>query len=261
MKKTYEHHHEGHRQRLKDKVREFGIKALDKHEVLELLLTYTIPMKDTNRLAHELIAKYKSLSNVLEADYYDLKQNKGVGEETALFLSMLPDVFDVFKQDKAESRVYYLNSPRDCIEYFRSNYEVRSHEYLLIVCLNSQGRIIKNIKVPGNSDSNISFDINGLTQQMNDRNVSGVVLFHTHPNGRVAPSEEDISTTFRTFEICHALKISLLDHLIVNDDEYYSFGMDGKIKEMYDRICLLYPNLSNSKLSFRQNNKYDYNKK
>ena len=92
--------HGGHRQRLKDKVRQNGLTSLSLHEVLELILTYTIPQKDTNQLAHELIDTYGGFSKVLEADYYDLMKNKGVGEETALFLSMLPRLFDIFKEDK-----------------------------------------------------------------------------------------------------------------------------------------------------------------
>ena len=64
MKKEFKHKHAGHRQRLKDKVRINGLKSLSMHEVLELLLTYTIPQKDTNALAHELIDKYNGFSKL-----------------------------------------------------------------------------------------------------------------------------------------------------------------------------------------------------
>ena len=111
--------HEGHRQRLKDKVRAGGLKVLQDHEVLELLLTYTIPQKDTNPTGHALLSAFGNIANVLNANYKDLTKVKGVGEETALFLSLFPQVFDLYLKEKLDKDVF-LRTTSDCINYFRT---------------------------------------------------------------------------------------------------------------------------------------------
>ena len=78
--------HKDHRQRLKTKVKNYGLECLANHEVLELLLTYTIPRKDTNPIAHNLIEYFGSFSNVLDASYHDLLKVDGIGPEVHYLL-------------------------------------------------------------------------------------------------------------------------------------------------------------------------------
>ena len=59
--------HDGHRQRLKDRFRQEGLDKFDEIQVLELLLFYAIPQRDTNPLAHRLLEHFGSLAQVLEA--------------------------------------------------------------------------------------------------------------------------------------------------------------------------------------------------
>ncbi len=236
MKYPYKHVHGGHRQRLKDKVRQNGLTSLSLHEVLELILTYTIPQKDTNQLAHELIDTYGSFSKVLEADYYDLMKNKGVGEETALFLSMLPRLFDIFKEDKEENDINFLRSPYECVKYFRSKYEIKNKEFLYVVCLNNSCKIMKTIIIEGNSDNSVSIDIKKFANMINNENTASIVLFHTHPNGEVKPSREDILTTQNILNICCIMNVVLCDHIILNEKDYFSFGRDNLLFDMYNKF-------------------------
>ena len=70
--------HKGHRQRLKTRFREEGLDNFTDTQVLELLLFYGIPQKDTNPIAHELIAHFGSLSQVLEAPVEELMKVPGI---------------------------------------------------------------------------------------------------------------------------------------------------------------------------------------
>ena len=216
MKKEFAHKHAGHRQRLKNKVRMNGLKSLSIHEVLELLLTYTIPQKDTNGLAHELIDKYNGFANVLDADYKDLMNTNGIGEETALFLSIFPDIFELYKKNKAKDQDVKLACPRDCVEYFRKNYELRKTEYLYIIGINNMNKIVKTFEIEGVNDTNINLGLKDFAQMISVKTLTGLILFHTHPNGKVIPSNEDIETTQKIFDICSIMGVSLLDHIILN---------------------------------------------
>ena len=78
--------HDGHRQRLKDRFCKEGLDNFDEHQVLELLLFYCIPRMDTNPIAHALLQRFGSLSQVLEAPVEELEKVPGIGHNAAVFL-------------------------------------------------------------------------------------------------------------------------------------------------------------------------------
>ena len=84
--------HDGHRARKKEQFRRHGLDGFADHEVLELLLYYAIPRRDTNETAHRLLQKFGSLQNVFSAEAEELARVEGVGESAALFLTLLPAV-------------------------------------------------------------------------------------------------------------------------------------------------------------------------
>ena len=81
--------HDGHRQRMRERFLKTGLDHFDKHEVLEILLYYCIPRSNTNELAHKLIDRFKTIGRVLQASPEELMSVEGVGENTALYLSLL----------------------------------------------------------------------------------------------------------------------------------------------------------------------------
>ena len=93
--------HEGHRQRLKQRFADHGERVFDDHQLLELMLFYAVPQGDVNPLAHRLINHFGSFAAVLDASPEDLRQVKGVGEHTALYLSMFPQVMRRYLASRA----------------------------------------------------------------------------------------------------------------------------------------------------------------
>ena len=237
-----EHNHEGHRQRLKDKVRNQGLRSLAVHEMLELMLTYTIPRKDTNELAHELIKTFGSISSVLDASKEDLLKVKGVGEETAMFLNMLPDLFEIYKQDKTGFQSLILKTTHQCVEYFRSNYEIKNKEYLYVICLNKSFKIVNRFEIKGIDDCTIKIDMREFAEKIAGNNTSSIIMFHTHPNGDVEPSKQDVETTQNILNVCALLRISFCDHIILNEITHYSFGKYGLVAQMYENFGRMFKN-------------------
>ena len=76
----------GHRKRVRRKFLENGFNGFEDYEVLELLLFYVIPRRDTKAIAKELIAKFKTLANVLKADNKELKTINGLGDKWCGYL-------------------------------------------------------------------------------------------------------------------------------------------------------------------------------
>ena len=250
--------HLGHRQRVKKKVRNLGVRNFELHEVLELLLTYTIPRKNTNNLAHDLLNHFGRFSSVLDASITDLMKVEGVGKETALFLNMLPDVFELYKQDKASLATTFIKNTHQCVEYFRSNYEIKNKEYLYVLCLNKNFKIVNKFEIKGINDYSINIDMREFAEKISGGNTSSIIMFHTHPNGEAEPSPQDIETTQNILNVCALLRISLCDHIVLNETTHYSFGKHGLIGKMYENFVKMFDHLPVAPL-MRQVSSFNYN--
>ena len=87
--------HDGHRQRLRERFLREGIDHFEDHNILELLLFFGIPRKDTNVLAHNLMKEFGTLSGVLEAPFEELCKVKGITQNAAFLISMMPQLLSL----------------------------------------------------------------------------------------------------------------------------------------------------------------------
>ena len=229
MEQTKQHSHKGHRQRVKLKALEGGIEHWPYHEVLELLLMYSIPQKDVNPLAHELIDCFGSLGGVLDAGYEQLKKIKGVSHETALFLSLLPDIFIKYTASKNVDSIV-LDTTSKTVSYFRSIDRVRDTEAFYILCLNSKKRLIKTIKMQGDLPSQIDLSLSDFGSQILFKGNSSIVIMHSHPNGVAEPSKSDIEATNALIKAAGSVGIKVEDHIIVTRNSFYSFAKEKLIE-------------------------------
>ena len=111
--------HTGHRQRVKNKFKEFGTDAFEEHELLEFLLFFGIPYKDTNELAHRLINKFGRFCEVFDANIEDLKDIEGMTDNAAVLIKALPGIANRYRQSKLKNTTS-INCLRDCIEYLKN---------------------------------------------------------------------------------------------------------------------------------------------
>jgi DNA repair protein RadC len=132
--------HTGHRDRVKNRFLREGLDSFEQHQVLELLLFYSIPRRDTNKLAHTLIKKYGTLSAVFEADPMDLMTVPGIGKNSAVLLSLIPSLARVYFKDKWGNKPK-LNSTTRAGEYLVSLFSGRLYEVFYVICLDAQNRV------------------------------------------------------------------------------------------------------------------------
>ena len=107
--------HDGHRNRLRQRFVQDGLDNFDEINVLELMLFYCIPRKDTNDLAHRLLDKFGSLANTLDASVEELAKVDGIGENAAIFLSLFSAVSRFYQVQRAD-----LGQPLTSVDAFSS---------------------------------------------------------------------------------------------------------------------------------------------
>ena len=227
--------HKGHRQRLKDKVRGNGLACLNEHEILELMLTYTIPLKDTNELAHRLLLNYGNLSQVLKADKKELLSFSGVGEETALYLSVLGQLHDYLNKlgDKKPTK---LINVQECVKFFRNNIEMQRYETAYMVLTDKQYYVTRIELIGEGTPFGVGIDKEKLNRIIALTGSKHVIFFHTHPHGSVKPSGADISATKDLAYLCKVIGVNFFDHIIFNETEYYSFRSENLLNSIQIEI-------------------------
>ena len=213
--------HDGHRERLKQRFIDNGIESFNEINLLELLLFYSIPRKDTNEIAHNLINQFKSFEGVLSAPVSELINVPGISLNSAVFLKLIHSVSKYNAVKKTDSNVAVKNS-EIAAKYLLPRFMYETDELVMLMCLDSN----KKIKFCGEISRGIvnSVDINArLIAELSFKNkASSIILAHNHPDGNVDPSNEDISTTRYLANALNGIGISLVDHIIISNNDYSS---------------------------------------
>jgi len=217
--------HEGHRERLREKYLKSGLDSFEDHEILELLLFYSIPRKNTNELAHALINKYGSLKAVLEADPYDIINESGAGKQSAVLLSLILDITKKYLKESKTSRPVILSS-KQAGEYCMKLFVGENEEKVYLICLNKQYKVIHSELISEGSISQAVIFSDKAAKAALRHNAYYVVVTHNHPGGSKRPSKNDIETTERLKKTFEALGKKMIDHIIVGENGYYSFALD-----------------------------------
>ena len=126
--------HQGHRERLRMRYEREGLKHFQPHEVLELVLTYSIPRINVNPIAHRLIKNFGSIHRVFDASIEELCFVEGVGKRTAVLIHLFKDVMRVYELSKFGSRAN-LSNKDDCFEYCKHLLKARDYETIFIINL------------------------------------------------------------------------------------------------------------------------------
>lgn len=199
-----------------------GERGFEDHTLLELLLFYGVPQKDTNPIAHRLIERFGSLPAVLEAPARELMQVEGVGENVARLLKVTQAMRCRCTQQQTARQKVVLNSSLKAGEYLCSLLQGRETEALLLVCLDA-GKAVRHCEQleSGVSDS-ISTTLRQIAQLCVNRNVHDIILAHNHPSDLVHPSREDIVMTRKAQDFLQEIGVNLLDHFVITDKEFYS---------------------------------------
>lgn len=229
------HIHKGHRERLRNKVNTHGLMGMVDHEVLEYLLSFVIPQKDTNPLAHELINKYGSLVNVFNADYTSLVNTKGVGNVVASFLSSMSKIIEYYNKNST-SKNTVINNTRDAVEYFKKLFTNKPIEEFWLLCLDSSSRVKNVERISQGNTNSTETKILEINKVINLSQCSNVIVAHNHPNGSPIPSIQDINFTKALAYSITLNGVHLIDHIIIGEQDYYSFAMKDDIQKFEDEI-------------------------
>ncbi len=217
--------HEGHRARMRKRFRETGFEGFESHEIIEMLLFYTCPRKDTNELAHTLIDKFGSIAGIMNADYEELIKIKNITENAATLFKIIPKVLPLYYNSESE-KTYYADS--EAMKNMFSTYFVGlTHEEFRLACFDNNFHMVSNILISSGSVSSTNVDFRKIAEEVLRSKAAFVAIAHNHPQGDTLASVEDVETTKQISCFLRNLDVILVDHVIAAESCVMSMRQMG----------------------------------
>ena len=218
--------HKEHRKRVKDRFLKEGLENFEPHNILEMLLFYSIPQKDTNETAHLLLDRFGSISAVFDASYQDLMTVPGIKEHSATLIKMIPQIAQKYVADKNDDSGLILSSIDKIERFFKNKYISATNEIVYLLLLDNKLKIIDCIKLHEGSVNSSAITMRSVVEAALRNNASSVVLAHNHPQGIVVPSPDDIYTTENVKNALSLMGINFLAHILVAGNKYTNILKD-----------------------------------
>lgn len=224
--------HEGHRERMRNKYVNKGIEVFEQHEILEMLLFYAIPRKNTNDIAHRLLEACGSLSAVFDAPI-DILMQQGLSYNAAVLLHMIPDLSRAYQSDKFDNEEKIItdeNIGKKMVHQFAG----KNEECVYAFFLDAKGKEkYSGIISKGDASSAPLFSKDIVSIAARCKAVT-VIIAHNHPSGVAFPSRADLEATADIADALDTIGIHLADHIIVADRDYISLSSTPPFSRMFD---------------------------
>ncbi len=223
----------GHRERLRQRFLLGEGRDMADYELLELLLTIALPRKDVKPLAKQLIAKFGSFANVINAPAEDLLSVKGIKEGTLTVFKIV----NVAAQRTSWQNLKSFEGPvisnfDSLVDYCRTSMCFSDVEELRLIYLDSSLRVLGQDIAQKGTINSVAVHPREIVKLVMNNHASSVIMVHNHPSGNVQPSKADIEMTKKIEEALSSIGIRLLDHLIISRNNNFSFAQHLRLHNL-----------------------------
>ncbi len=206
-----------------------GKHTLSDAELLAILLGSGSQHLSAVDLAKEILHRvHGNLIELSKLTVSDLKKIHGVGPAKAVTILAALELGRRRRASEVVDRKK-IQSSHDAFEVFQSKVAEKNYEAFWIMLLNRANRILAIEKISDGGISGTVADPKKIFKLALDHYASCIILCHNHPSGNTDPSQADIQLTHKLIEAGKFLDLEILDHVIVGDENYYSFADEGKI--------------------------------
>jgi len=199
-----------------------GIESLQEYEVVELLLTFSIPQKDVKPIAKDMLKKFGSIKDIFEASPEELKVFSNVKDKTVELITFIKEISAFYQMEKAKENPI-LKTPKELIDYCIKKIGSKKDEEFRVIYLNSKFSIIDDDTISKGTIDRATVYPRKVMEMALKKKACALVFAHNHPDGDPQPSEYDINLTRALNLAARTLEIIVYDHIIVTPSSYFSF--------------------------------------
>jgi len=213
-------HYQGHRSRLRERLLRDSTSLAD-HEILELMLGLAQVRKDTKPLAKELLRRFGSVREVMDARAEELLHVPGFSSGTLALWKLLREFMCRYAEVPLRKREV-IENPRQIEEMARVRLAGCSHEEVWVALLDTGKRFLAWVRMSEGTVNASALCIRNLLEQAVLCKASGIILVHNHPSGDPTPSQADVQMTQQIIAVAAPLGIAVHDHIIVGKEGHAS---------------------------------------
>lgn len=214
----------GHRLRVRERFKKSLGSDMADYELLEFILTYSIPRRDVKPVAKALLRRFGNLGEILSASPEELSKVSWVKDSTILLLKGIGAVWQRISRLKLEENLHIaLLTPDAVIDYCYTNMAFADVEEMRVMYFDAAQQYIDDELLWKGTIDQVAAYPREIVRHCLSHKASRIILVHNHPSDNLEPSKEDISLTQKIKEACQNFNIAVDDHIIIGKSGYYSF--------------------------------------
>lgn len=215
--------HEGHRKRLRNRFAENGLNGFHPHEILELILFYSIPRANTNEIAHNLINRFGSVYQIFDTVPEQLSSVKGLGAKSIEFIKIFSDLCFYYLEHESLGE-----KPSDIKEYVNNYFSNLNCRIFLAVLMGSDMTVKSNYTFSPEALNCHEEVVSSLTMTAIKNNARNIIIARNCGKGRIpVPHNEDYFVVRLIAESLKSLGIHTVDYIISDGSTAFSMFEEG----------------------------------
>ena len=213
--------------RPREKLLVHGRRSLSDAELIAILIGSGNRQESAVELSKRILLSHSNdLDRLAKLSVQDLSKFNGIGEAKAIAIIAALEL-GRRKNDSCIPDKVQVGNSRDVYKALLPMFSDLTHEEFWIVLLNRANKITSKHLISKGGQAGTVADPKIIFNTVLQYQAASVILAHNHPSGNLKPSSADISLTNKLVAAGKLLDISVLDHLIITDKDYYSFADEG----------------------------------
>ena len=213
--------------RPREKLLKKGTRALTNSELLAILLRTGTKGSSAIDLARKVMKKFGTFRNMLHTDVRDWKQFKGLGNAKVAHIQAAFEIGRRFREDEVSTGKQKISSAKDIVDILLPQLRDLKTEVFKVVYLDSNNRIIDITDAAIGTVNHAMPIVREIIHLALQKFVVSIVCVHNHPSANITPSTQDKKFTKELSDAGKLMEIKLIDHIIIGDNNYYSFSDEG----------------------------------
>jgi len=215
-------------ERPRERLLKYGVGNLSNEELLSIILRCGTKNKSVKDLSSDILREFKNISNLKNATINKLIKINGMGYSKSMVIISMLELSKRIYLSENDNKII-LNNPKSIYEYTKYLFHNKKQELFYCLYFNNKQQLVgKELLFIGTVNKSITHP-REIFKYAYLYSATSIICLHNHPSGDINPSREDITFTNALVEIGNIQKIPIIDHIIISDNNYYSFQDNGKI--------------------------------
>ncbi len=213
----------------RERLIKYGVENLSNEELLAIILKTGSKKYNVKEIANNILCKFRDIRELKNMRINNLLDIEGIGKVKAIeLISAIELGRRVYEDNNYDEMVMYAN-PSDIVKYFNYLFKDEKQECFYVIYLDTHKKYIdKKMICKGILDRSLIHP-RDIFKEAYLLSASSFICIHNHPSGDATPSREDFEITKHLKEIGDLHGISLVDHIIIGNGNYYSFYQDEQL--------------------------------